>query len=285
MIRMIALDLDGTLLTSSGEISNLDKFALKKFYEKGGIVVLSSGRMTDCVSVYSKILEIDTPLIVYNGAMVRLTEKEKRKVISHKPLPLKYSRFIIDYCLKNKFLLNFYYNDVLYAQNDPSLKKYAQIYSNQTGAKYNFIEDLRKLKDKRPTKLILITDPSFSKNVSKERTRDYQYNYFKKIFRKNLNIVKTNPEYLEFMNKNVNKGIALYKLAKYYGIKKDEIIAFGDGENDIEMLLFSGISVAPKNASEKVKKFVKIVSDYTNDQSFIYRFLNGFFLFKLCDKI
>lgn len=107
MIRMIALDLDGTLLTSSGEISNLDKFALKKFYEKGGIVVLSSGRMTDCVSVYSKILEIDTPLIVYNGAMVRLTEKEKRKVIYHKPLPLKYSRFIIDYSLKNKFLLNF----------------------------------------------------------------------------------------------------------------------------------------------------------------------------------
>jgi len=275
MIKLLAIDLDGTLLNSKGRISKEDKIALKRFAEKGGIVVLSSGRMTDCVVGYSKILEIDTPLIVYNGAMVRLREKEKRKIIYHNPVPLKYSKFIIDYCIKNKFLLNFYHNDILYAQNDPLLKKYAQIYSKQTGAKYNFIEDLRILKNKKPTKLILITD---IKNENIERTRDYQYEYFKKIFGNSLNIVKTNPEYLEFMNKGVNKGKGLKAIAEYYRIKKDEIIAFGDGENDIEMLLYSGISVAPKNANEKVKRIVKIVSEYTNDQSCISRFLNGFLL-------
>ncbi|MCM8772559.1 MAG: Cof-type HAD-IIB family hydrolase [candidate division WOR-3 bacterium] len=275
MIKLIAIDLDGTLLDSKGKISKEDKITLKKFAQKGVIVALASGRMTDCVSIYSEILEIDTPLIVYNGAMVRLSKKEKRKIIYHKPVPLKYSRFIIDYCVKNRFLLNFYYNDILYAQKDESLRKYAEIYSKQTSAKYNFIENLEIMKNKKPTKLILITD---AENPDETRTRDYQYDYFKKIFGNSLNIVKTNPEYLEFMKKEVNKGKGLEVLAKYYGIKRNEIIAFGDGENDIEMLLFAGISVAPKNAKEKVKKVVKFVSEYTNDQSCISHFLNRFLL-------
>jgi Cof subfamily protein (haloacid dehalogenase superfamily) len=277
MIKLLAIDLDGTLLNNNGEIDKEDKIALKKFYERGGIIVLASGRMTDCVSLYSKILEIDTPLIVYNGAMVRLREKEKRKIIYHNPVPLKYSKFIINYCSKNKFFLNFYHNDILYAVNDPLLKKYADIYSNQTGAKYIFVENLKSFENYKPTKLILITD---TENKEIKRTRDYQYKYFKKLFGKNLNIVKTNPEYLEFMNKYVNKGNALKALAQYYGIKRDEIIAFGDGENDLEMILYAGISVVPKNAKEKIKKYAKIVSDYSNDDAYIAKYLNGFLSFK-----
>jgi len=277
MIKLLAIDLDGTLLNNNGEIDKEDKIALKKFYERGGIIVLASGRMTDCVSLYSKILEIDTPLIVYNGAMVRLREKEKRKIIYHNPVPLKYSKFIINYCSKNKFFLNFYHNDILYAVNDPLLKKYADIYSNQTGAKYILVENLKSFENYKPTKLILITD---TENKEIKRTRDYQYKYFKKLFGKNLNIVKTNPEYLEFMNKYVNKGNALKALAQYYGIKRDEIIAFGDGENDLEMILYAGISVVPKNAKEKIKKYAKIVSDYSNDDAYIAKYLNGFLSFK-----
>ncbi|MFN4227237.1 MAG: Cof-type HAD-IIB family hydrolase [Candidatus Ratteibacteria bacterium] len=273
MIKLLAIDLDGTLLNSKGQINKEDKIVLKRFYEKGGIVVLASGRMTDCVSIYSKILGIDTPLIVYNGAMVRLTEKEKRKIIYHNSVPLKYSKFIIEYCSKNEFFLNFYYEDILYATNNPKLKKYAEIYSKQTGAKYSFIESLKLMENKKPTKLILITD---IKNSDIRRTRDYLYKYFKKLFGKNLNIVKTNPEYLEFMNKGVNKGVGLDVLAKYYKIKKNEIIAFGDGENDLEMLLYAGISVVPKNAKEKIKRNAQIVSDYSNNEAYISKFLSGF---------
>jgi Cof subfamily protein (haloacid dehalogenase superfamily) len=209
--------------------------------------------------------------------MVRLREKEKRKIIYHNPVPLKYSKFIINYCSKNKFFLNFYHNDILYAVNDPLLKKYVDIYSNQTGAKYIFVENLKSFENYKPTKLILITD---TENKEIKRTRDYQYKYFKKLFGKNLNIVKTNPEYLEFMNKYVNKGNALKALAQYYGIKRDEIIAFGDGENDLEMILYAWISVVPKNAKEKIKKYAKIVSDYSNDDAYIAKYLNGFLSFK-----
>lgn len=276
MIKLISIDLDGTLLDDKGKIPEENKEVLKKFSEKGGIVVLASGRMTDCVSLYSEILGIDTPLIVYNGAMVRLRKKEGRKVIYHNPVPLKYSNFLIDYCIKNRFLLNFYYNDLLYAQKDEQLKIYAEIYSNQTGAKYNFIEDIYCLKGKRPTKLIIITDV---KNPEIFRTRDFQYEYFKKLWGNKITLMKTNPEYLEFMNKGVNKGVALKKIADYYKIKKDEILSFGDGENDIDMFKYSGISVVPSNASEEVKKFSTIISEYSNNEAYIGKFLKGFVKF------
>jgi len=124
-IKLIAVDLDGTLLDKDGKIPEKNRYYLKKFYENGGIVVLSSGRMTDSVSPFSDKLGIDCPLIVYNGAMVRLRKKEGREIIFHKPVPVRYSDYTIDYCLKNRFHLNFYLNDKLFAQKDQFLKKYA----------------------------------------------------------------------------------------------------------------------------------------------------------------
>ena len=271
--KLIGIDLDGTLLDDEGKISEENRNELKKFAENGGIVVLSSGRMTDCVSPFADILEIDCPLIVYNGAMVRLRKKEKREIIFHKPLPAEIGDILIDYSLENNFHLNYYLNDILYAQKNQSLKKYADIYSSQTGAIYKFLDDIRILKGNSPTKLILITD---TENEDITRTRDYQYEYFKKKLGEKVKLVKTNPEYLEFMNKDVDKGVGLEAIAKYYGIKREEIITFGDGENDIEMLLYSGISVVPSNAKEKVKKVAKIVSEYSNNQSFIGKFLKEF---------
>lgn len=271
--KLIAIDLDGTLLDNRGKISEENRNELKKFVENGGIVILSSGRMTDCVSPFADILGVDCPLIVYNGAMVRLRKEEKREIIFHKPLPVEIGDILIDYSLENNFHLNYYLGDTLYAQKNQRLKKYADIYSSQTGAVYKFLDNIRILKGNSPTKLILITD---TENEDITRTRNYQYEYFKKKLRKKVKLVKTNPEYLEFMNKDVDKGVGLNAIAKYYGIKKEEIISFGDGENDIEMLLYSGISVAPSNAKEEVKKVVKIVSKYSNNQSFIGKFLKEF---------
>jgi len=112
-IKLIAVDLDGTLLDKDGKIPEKNRYYLKKFSERGGITVLSSGRMTDRVAPFSKKLGIDCPLIVYNGAMVRSRKREGRKIIFHRPIPFRYSDYIIDYCLEKKFHLNFYLDDKL----------------------------------------------------------------------------------------------------------------------------------------------------------------------------
>ncbi|MCD6219701.1 HAD family phosphatase [Candidatus Calescamantes bacterium] len=272
-IELIALDLDGTLLDDKGKIPEENIEILQKFAKSNAIIALSSGRMTECVSPVADIMRIDCPLIVYNGAMVRARKSENREIIYHNPLPSEYGDMLIDYSLKHRFHLNYYLNDTLYAQEDKSLEKYALIYSRQTGATFHFLKDIRELKGNLPTKLILITD-TFNKDVS--RTRDFQYEYFMKKLGKKVNLVKTNPEYLEFLKKGVDKGIGLQKLSEFYRIKRENIIAFGDGENDVEMLKFAGMGVALSNAKEEVKKIADCVLEWDNNQAGVAKFLSKF---------
>jgi len=270
-IKLIALDLDGTLLTDNGEIPQENTKMLREFSGRDVMIVLSSGRMTNCVSPVADIIGVDCPLIIYNGAMVRAKKNEDRKIIYHNPLPPGYGNKILDYCIENRFHLNYYLDDVLYAQKDESLEKYALIYSRQTGAEFRFLEDIRDIEGNSPTKLILITDVH---NANRLRTRDFQYEYFSKTLDGKLNLIKTNPEYLEFLNREADKGIGLRELAEFYGIERESIIAFGDGENDIEMLEFAGTGVALSNAKEKVKQTADCVTEKDNNAAGVADFLS-----------
>ena len=273
MIKLVTLDLDGTLLDDRGEIPWINISALRKISGKGVLIALSSGRMTDCVAPVGEILGIDCALVVYNGAMVRARKEEKSEIIFHCPLPSYIGDMVLEYSLENKFHLNYYLHDKLYAQEDKNLKRYAQIYSRQTGAVFHFLKDLRTLKGNSPTKLILITDPE---NPDITRTRDYQYDYWKGRLAGEVNLFKTNPEYLEFLHPRVDKGVGLEKLVEFYGIKREETLAFGDGENDIPMLEFAGQGIALANAGEKVKRVADIVLEWDNNQGGVGKFLEKF---------
>lgn len=182
-----------------------------------------------------------------------------------------YSDEIIDYCIQHNFLLNFYLDDILYAIDKPESKKYADIYSTQTGAVYHFIKDISVMKGKAPTKLILITDVE---NEDRFRTRDFQYEYFLDYFKnKQIKIMKTNPEYLEFINGDTDKGVALKKVAEHYRIPREQIVAMGDGHNDIDMFSYVGISAVPANAKDEVKKYADVVLKWDNNNSAVGRFL------------
>ncbi|HOL21789.1 MAG TPA: HAD family hydrolase [bacterium] len=269
--KLIALDLDGTLLSDDGTIPEENIKQLVKFSQSGGIVVLSSGRMTDCIVPFAEVLGIDCPVIAYNGAMVRLKKVENRRIIYHNPLPSRASDEIIDYCIKHRFFLNFYLDDVLYADESEELRKYAEIYSRQTGAVYHFIRNISLMKGKSPTKLILITDVE---NEARFRTRDFQYEYFFGYFHnKQVKIIKTNPEYLEFINGSTDKGVALKKISEYYNIAEEQIISMGDGNNDIDMFKYSGISAVPSNAKEEVKKYADVILPWDNNSAAVGNFL------------
>jgi len=264
-IKMIALDLDGTLLNSKREVPEENRRILVEADRKGIVVALSSGRMTYSMEPIAEFLGIDCAIIAYNGAMIRTKKNESRKIIFHKPLQCKYCDMLIDYSLKNHFLLNFYFEDRLFAQEDGILKRYSDLYANQTGALYNFVKDINVLKGKEATKLILLSDPSSGSDYD-QRSRDGQYDFFKKVIGKKVNVTKTNPEYLEFMNREVDKGVGIKNLAEYYSIRTSEIIAFGDGDNDAPMLAMAGIGVAMKNAGQESKKAAKIISGWTNEE-------------------
>jgi len=270
-IRMIALDLDGTLLNDENNISDRSRGILGRYAHAGVHIVLSTGRMEQSVVGYEDIMGIDCALILYNGAMVKVKRAEGRRTVLHIPLEEAYGDFMIDYSLRHGFLLNYYLNETLYADGNPELRKCAEFYTAQTGARYNFTRDMRSLKGQTPTKLILMTDPDDDANQL--RSQSSQFKYFSGFFGNKVNLFRTGPVYLEFLNRHADKGVGLRILAERYGIRKDEILAFGDRENDISMFQYSGAGVAMKNADPHVRSSASAITEFTNNEDGVARYL------------
>ncbi len=264
--RLIALDLDGTLLNDQGRVSPEDAAALKRFHEAGGIVVLASGRMTANVRPCYESLGLDGPTIAYNGALARESLCEGGSVIFEMPLPSRYADEIIDYARREHFHLNYYFEEKLYAVNDPALRHYADLYSRQTGAVFEFVPDLTVFRGQEPTKLLIVTDRT-SPDKADPRHRDELYEVWQARWGAEVTVMRTNPEYLEFYHREAGKGRALAAVAKHYGIEESLTLAFGDNFNDVSLLEAAGCGVAVANANADAITAADWVSPRTNNES------------------
>ena len=264
--RLIALDLDGTLLTDEKDISDADSSTLKAFVQAGGVVVLASGRMTDNVRPLYDRLGFDGPTIAYNGALVREPRSEGGKVILETGLPARYADELIDYTRRERLHLNYYLDEKLYARDNADLRYYADLYSRQTGAVYQFIPCLATFRGLAPTKLIIVTDPTIPDQPD-PRHRDELYHVWSERWGSEVTVMRTNPEYLEFYNIDTSKGTALKAVAEHYGIPQELTLAFGDNFNDAAMLRWAGCGVAVANAHPDVRAMVQWVSPLTNNES------------------
>lgn len=266
--RVVALDLDGTLLDDGGNISPADATALQRFSSAGGIVVLASGRMTANIRPFYDVIRIDGPTIAYNGALARDSQAAGGGVVLETPVPARYADEIIDYTAREHFHLNYYIGEKLYARDDPDLRRFADIYSRQTGAVFHFVPDLDRFRGGEPTKLIIITDPSDAAHPHL-RHRDELYDFWQARWGEELGVMlyKTNPEYLEFCHREAGKGSALLALARHYGIDQSLTMAFGDNFNDVSMLRAAGCGVAVANANEEALAAADWASPLTNNES------------------
>ncbi len=264
--RLIALDLDGTLLNDRGEVSASDAAALQGFARSGGVVVLASGRMTANIRPFYDLLGIDGPSIGYNGALARDSRSAGRGVIVETPLAARYADELVDYTRRERFHLNYYLNEQLYARDDAGLRRFADLYSQQTGARFSFLPDLERLRGRRPTKCILITDPTVPGRPDLRR-RDELYEVWQARWGEEVTVMRTNPEYLEFYHRDASKANALAAVAEHYGIERSLTLAFGDNYNDLSMLKWAGCGVAVANAASGVRAGADWVSPLTNEES------------------
>jgi Cof subfamily protein (haloacid dehalogenase superfamily) len=265
---VVALDLDGTLLDDAGNVSPADTAALQRFSAAGGIVVLASGRMTANIRPFYDVIRIDGPTIAYNGALARDSQAAGGGVILETPVPARYADEIIDYTRREHFHLNYYLGEKLYARSDPDLRHFAELYSKQTGALFQFVPDLEQFRGGKPTKLIIITDPTVPGSPD-PRHRDELHGFWHARWgaEPGVMLYKTNPEYLEFCHREAGKGTALLAVARHYGIDQSHTMAFGDNFNDVSMLLAAGCGVAVANANEEATAAADWVSPLTNNES------------------
>ena len=261
--KLAAIDLDGTLLGSNHDISPANAAAVKRAAEQGAKIVLASGRQWHTIDAFAEKLGLpaDAPIIAYNGAMIRTHGGD---TWFHQPLPAGAARKIVHYCDQHGCHLNYYLDDILYVRDDTH---WGRMYQQRTGTVPHIVGDLTQFAGKQPTKLILIDTLEVTNRLLKE---------FQSEFGNSLYILKTEDEYLEFMDPGVSKGVALAQTAEHFGVTAAQCVAFGDSYNDIPMLEWAGLGVAMENARPEVKAAADRVAP-RNDEDGVAQVLDELF--------
>ncbi|WP_066633414.1 Cof-type HAD-IIB family hydrolase [Desulfolucanica intricata] len=245
--KLVAIDLDDTLLDQDLKISERAKKAIWRARERGVLVTLSTGRMYRAALPLAQELEIDLPLITYQGALV--VNALSGEILQHLPVPLEYAREIIAGIKPLGYHINLYLNDILYVEKKtPESDSYEKI----SRAEAQPVGDLLKFLQEDPTKVLII---------AKEPQLDRLIEEFKPRFGVNIHITKSKPNFLEFSHPMATKGHALAFLAEKYGIKHEEVMAIGDSYNDLEMIAYAGLGVIVGNARPDVKKHADYVTE------------------------
>ncbi|PMC81478.1 Cof-type HAD-IIB family hydrolase [Anaerococcus hydrogenalis] len=267
MKKLIALDVDGTLVNSNHVITEKTKNTLLKCQKEGHILVIASGRDVEGVKDLAEDLEFDTYnglLSNYNGC--RVTDFATGQVLFNHTFKIDQSNEIISF-VKNLDVEIFTFKD-------------GKVYSDDKNNK-SLIDTTKRLKigyliDKNMRNGIDFLANNMIIGGSKEKI-DQVYPIVQKEFESKYTVVRTTANYVEFMPKGFSKGSSLLEIAKYYKIDKKNIIAFGDEENDYSMFDIGAFSVAMGNASEKIKEKADFVTK-SNDEDGIAYYLENYLL-------
>ncbi len=241
--KMLVSDIDGTILGSTNKLSSKIINTIKKASQKGLKIIIATGRMHKAAIDIHEELGLNTPIISYQGAIIRDNQKLYKCIPIEKQLAFE----IINKLRKYNEHINVYTEDDLYVENvSDRLLNYTEV----RNISYTKIDKFEDISDKDILKIITITKTPEKNNLIKtEMSKDYG---------ELLNIVKSTDIYCEFVNKYADKSYALNYLANYYNIPTDEVIAVGDQENDILMIKAAGLGAAMGNGCEQIKK----VADY-----------------------
>jgi len=243
-IKLLALDLDGTLLNSQEVISEENLKAVKAVRKKGVTVTLATGRPYSSALKFADILNITVPLITYNGALIRFGSNGD--ILQHYPVPNEYTPEIIRTAEKYDVHLNLYIDDILYAAEENEM---SALYKESTGMETKPVGNLLDFfkKSGRPTTKALAIEKS------KEIMEEFSSELKKKMDSK-LHITSSKDFYLEIMNKEVSKGRALKKVCSRLDIPLENTAAVGDNYNDLDMILCAGLGAAVSSAQLDIKE-------------------------------
>ncbi|RYM05655.1 sugar-phosphatase [Sporolactobacillus sp. THM7-7] len=251
MIKLIAIDLDGTLLNDEKEITDKTEAVLKEAKRRGVKVVLCTGRPLLGIARYLDQLGLRADGdygITYNGGLVQKTDTGD--VLSEKVLTKEDLVSLYGLSQRLNVPMNFIDLERVYTpappEGRPSL--YGDIMKALPFVETT-IDDLPE--DIKINKALFCTDQP----ILDEAIRHIPDAFFDKY-----TMMKSRPILLEILNKEVDKGKGLQALGVSLGIKREEMMALGDQENDLAMIHFAGLGVAMGNAIDEVKKAAQFIT-------------------------
>lgn len=266
--KLIALDIDGTLINSSHQITDGVKEAIQKAKEKGVKVVLCTGRPLKGVENFLEELNLKEEgdyVTTFNGALVQ--DNFTKETVSH--LTLNYDNLVDLYNLSVDIgcRSHFYDTKTLYTFNK-DISDYTVFESYLTGVHLNSTTLEEVPKDINMSKFMMIDHPEILDECIKKIPKEYYEKY---------TIVRSTPSFLEFLNPSANKGNGISLLAKELGLSRDEIICVGDANNDKHMIEYAGLGVAMGNATEEIKELADYIT-LSNNEDGVAHVINKFIL-------
>lgn len=267
MYKLIALDMDGTLLTTDKKVSERTSAAIKAAEAKGVKIVLASGRPLIGINKYLEELELfkgEDYVLSFNGGLVQNTKTEEIvSKVSLKGSDLKYI-----YEISKNLNINIHAFSAKDGLITPQNSKYTKYEAEINGIDIN-IKDFNQIEDEEDIIKVMMIDPQEILDPAIEKLPSEIYEKY--------SVFKSAPFFLEFTHKEVDKGLGLKKLGEYLGIEQEEIIACGDAGNDLSMIKYAGLGVAMDNAVPEVKAAANFITT-SNDEDGIAKVIEKFIL-------
>lgn len=263
--KMLVLDIDDTLLNSNHEISSVTKERLIQFQEDGFILVLATGRPTKSAVQKAEELLLDhhkSHAISFNGAVV--TSMENAQELFSQRMNFDEQKELVQYIHDTGLALIAYGDNEVYLSRE---NDYSHIEGELTGLETIYDSDYANNLESEELKFIAVGDPEIVAKHNEE---------LQGKFGKATNAATSKDYFLEFMHRDVSKGLSLQRLCDHIGIDISEVVAVGDGNNDAPMIEVAGVGVAMGNASEYLKGIADDVTG-TNDEDGVVQVLDKYF--------
>ncbi len=267
-IKLIVSDIDGTLVSSQNVLSELTIQQVKALQKKGIMFSLASQRVHSSILPIAKELGIKIPFISLNGALIQ--DAHEKTVLNRSVIEKKYVERALRLAEERYVKIALCYNDrIVYTEDNSVIKDFM----TRLGTTYTLVDSYEGYKDNVLEIIMLGNDKNVIRFIQKRMTPPFGLYLKVKYFRSQA---MQNVFNLEIIRKKVNKKVGLKLLANHLGIKKHEVLVFGDWYNDRELFQFGGVNIALDNAVDELKDMADYITDKSNDEDGVGHFLKMF---------
>lgn len=252
MYKLIAIDVDDTLLNDDLIVTEGTKLAMEKAIAQGVTVTLATGRMYASARKIADQIKLNVPIITYQGSLVKTLLDGQ--VLYERSVPTDAAKQLYAFTEEHGLHLQLYVDDILYVK-EGNVK--IQRYSALSKIPYVVSTDFEGLLEQPNTKMLIIDEPDYLDQIAQQ---------LKTLIGDRAHITKSKAHYLEITHKEGTKGHALRFMAEHLGCTIDQTIAIGDAWNDHEMIEAAGLGVAMGNAIPALKEIANFVTLTNNEE-------------------
>lgn len=256
-IRLVAVDLDGTLLRSDKTISAHTLETIQQARQQGVVVAIATGRMYQAAHNYGRLLQLgDMPMVLYAGGLIQTVETKKK--LYEKAISVADATELVLLARERGWQIQTYIDDVLRV---PEFEYWIDDYQKHTGTTAIACGEAFYTPQGPCNKLL--SRGTHDELLERKRIID-------EVMQGRVNVLFSEDTFMEIMPQGVDKGKGLHQLADLYGVPIEQTMAIGDSQNDLDMLKEAGLSVAMENAHDEIKEGVDFVTPSNDDDGVAY---------------